>query len=211
MEKLHNPTQEEWFDIYIQELVAAGYIDELVSHPNVPTFQLFKGLAKPYNKKKNVILNPVAYTPDRIIKWNSKAAGIFYTPFEGDNCDWNKCYFKPQYQENGDFYYSLVEVKGPTGNQKAYGQDFKFTQKWLWANSQQYVQKVMLAPIKPMKNPLQYLWTTTFTPERFLYTDKLAINKSKPIPYRTIPNKSGVTNWRVRSLEEFVKLKTSTV
>lgn len=204
MEKLSNPTQEEWFDMWAQELVDAGYIDEVVSHPNVPTFQLFKGLSKPYDKKKNVILNPVAYTPDRIIKWNSKAAGIFYTPFDGEDRDWDNCYFKPQYS---GFYYSLVEVKGPTGNQKAYGQDFKFTQKWLWANTEQYVQKVMLAPIKPMKNNLQYLWATTFTPKRFLYTDGLSTNKNKPVAWRTIPNKKGIPNWEVRTLEEFIMLK----
>jgi len=204
MEKLFNPTQEDWFDMWTEELLYAGYIDEVVSHPNVPTFQLFKGLSKPYDKKKNVILNPVAYTPDRIIKWNVKAAGIFYIPFDGDNEDWDSCYFKPQYNDVGNFYYSLIEVKGPTGNQKAYGQDFKFTQKWLWHNSEQYVQKVMLAPIKPMKNTLQYLWATTFTPERFLYTDKLGTNKNTPIPYRTIPNKKGTPNWDVRSLEEFI-------
>ena len=63
MEKLFNPTQEDWFDMWTEELLDAGYIDEVVSHPNVPTFQLFNGLSKPYDKKKNVILNPVAYTP----------------------------------------------------------------------------------------------------------------------------------------------------
>jgi len=217
MEKLDNVTQEEWFDIWAQELLDEGYIDEVVTHPNVPTFQLFKGLSKPYAKKKNVIMNPVAYTPDRIIKWNVKAAGIFYTPFDGNSEDWDACYFKAQRQfedklrPGTEFYYSIVEVKGPTGNQKAYGQDFKFTQKWLWANTEQFVQKVMLAPVKRIKNPLQYLWATTFTPKRFLYTDKLATNKSKPIPYRTIPNKKGVPNWDVVSLEKFIELKNPIV
>jgi hypothetical protein len=213
MEKLFNPTQEDFFDMWAQELVDAGYIDELVSHPDVPTFQLFDGLSKPFDKKKNVILNPVAYTPDRIIKWNPKAKGIFYTPFEAENSMWSDCYFNPQYkhptviEESEGFYYSIVEVKGPTGNQKAYGQDFKFTQKWLWANTQQFVQKVMLSPIKPMKSDLKYLWATTFTPKRFLYTDKLSTNKNNPVPWRTIPNKKGVPNWEVRTLEEFLKLK----
>jgi len=211
MEILHNPTQEEWFDIWAQELIDAGYIDEVVTHPNVPTFELFPGLSKPFDKKKNVIMNPVAYTMDRIIRWNVKAMGIFCTPFDGDPRDWNSCYFKPQYHGSEDYYYSLVEVKGPTGNQKAYGQDFKFTQKWLWANTQQFVQKVMLAPVKPLKNSLPYLWATTFTPERFLYTDKLSTNKNKPIPYRTIPNKKGIPNWEVRSLKEFLAIKNPTI
>jgi len=59
MEKLDNVTQEQWFDIWAQELVDTGYIDEIVTHPDVPTFQLFEGLSKPYDKKKNVILHPV--------------------------------------------------------------------------------------------------------------------------------------------------------
>jgi len=213
MEKLDNVTQEQWFDIWAQELVDTGYIDEIVTHPDVPTFQLFEGLSKPYDKKKNVILHPVVYTPDRIIKWNNKAVGIFISPFHRDGKVWDSCYFNPQLQESseGNFYYSLIEVKGPTGNQKAYGQDFKFTQKWLWQNTNQFVQKVMLSPVKPLKKDLAYLWATTFTPERFLYTDKLAVNKTKTIPFRTIPNKKGKPNWEVRSLAEFIKSKTPTV
>jgi hypothetical protein len=217
MQLLDNPTQEEWFDMWVEELIVAGYIDEVVRPPDVPTFELFSGLSKPYDKKKNVILSPVAYTPDRIIKWNSKAGGIFYTPFDGDNEDWDSCYFTPQYHTepvapsdfivNKGFYFSIIDVKGPTGSQKAYGSDFKFTQKWLWANTQQYVQKIMLAPAITKQNPKNYLWAMTFTPKRFLFSDKLSTNKNKPIPYRTIPNKKGVPHWEVRSLEEFELLK----
>jgi len=199
MEKLTNPTQEEWFDMWAEELLVAGYIDELVAHPHVPTFELFPGYSKPYGKKKNTIMRPVSYTPDRIIRWNAKAAGIFYTPFDGDNEDWDKCYFKPQYTEFGNYYYSLIEVKGPTGNQKAYGSDFKFTQKWLWANTEQYVQKVMLMPAKSLKKTDQYLWNSTFTPERFLWTDKLS-------KLRTIPSTKGVPKLIVKTLEDFVSL-----
>ncbi len=209
MDTLDKTTQEEYFDMWTEPLIAHGYIDEVVTHPDVPTFELFPGLSKPYDKKKNVIMNKVVYTPDRIIKWTMKSAGIFFVPFDGDNCDWGKAYFKAQYEPTQEFYYTIIEVKGPTGNQKAYGQDFKFTQKWLWANTKQFIQKVMLSPVKPLKNPYQYLWAETFTPERFLYTDKLSTNKSKPIPYRTIPNKNGEPNWKVRSFEEFIQQKTS--
>ena len=206
MQKLDSPTQEDWFDFWVQELVDTGYIDDYVIHPNVPTFELFPGLNKPYGKKKNTIMRPVSYTPDRIIQWNVKAKGIFFSPFISDNDKWDECYFNPQfnYKSKLPFYYSIVEVKGPTGNQKAYGSDFKFTQKWLWANTQQYVQKVMLAPIKPLKSNLQYLWAATFTPKRFLFTDKLTKG-------RTIPNKGGTPNWEVRSLKQFIKLRSSTV
>lgn len=207
MDKLYKPTQEDFFDLWCAELLATGYLDEVVSHPNVPTFQLFDGYSRPYGKKKNTIMQPTTYTPDRILKWNDKAKGIFFEPFEGENHHWNRSYFNAHHEIHKGFYYSIIEVKGPTGNQAAYGTKFMFTQKWLWANSRQYVQKVMLAPIKPLKKNLQYLWATTFTPNRFLYTDKLNTNKNKPIPYRTIPNKKGIPNWEVRSLDEFVKSK----
>jgi len=209
MQVLDNTTQEEWFDMWCEELIQAGYIDEVVTHPDVPTFELFPGYSKPYGKKKNIIMNKVVYTPDRIIKWNKKAMYIFFAAFNWGNDKWDTCYFNAMLEPNKGFYYSLVEVKGPTGNQKAYGQDFKFTQKWLWANTEQYVQKVMLAPAKVIKNPYQYLWAMTFTPERFLYTDKLATNRNKPIPYRAIPNKNGILKWTVRTLEQFIKSKTS--
>jgi len=207
MTLLDNVTQEAWFDMTMEPLIALGYIDELIKEPDVPTFELFPGLSKPYKKKKNVIMHPTVYTPDRILKWNACAAGIFYSPFDGDNKDWNKCYFTPQYEPNGNFYYSILDIKGPTGSQAAYGTKFSYTQKWLWANSQQYVQKVMLMPIKPLKNDSKYLWANTFTPERFLYSDKLSTNKNKPIPYRTIPNKKGVNNWEVRTIKQFLETK----
>ena len=156
MTKLDNVTQEEWFDIWCQELLDTGYLDEVVTHPDVPTFRLFDGYKRPYGKRKNVVMNTVDYTPDRILKWTNKARGIFITPHSRDNAVWDNTYFNPQMAPEG-FYYSLIEVKGPTGNQKAYGQDFKFTQKWLWQNTEQYVQKVMMTPIKPMKNPIEYL------------------------------------------------------
>ena len=201
MDKLYNPTQEQWFDIWCQELLDAGYLDEVVKHPDVPTFQLFEGYSRPYAKKKNTIMQPTTYTPDRILKWNDKANGIFFVPFGADNSRWDECYFNAHHEIHGGFYYNIIEVKGPTGNQAAYGTKFMFTQKWLWQNSSQYVQKVMLSPIKPLKNNLQYLWATTFTPRRYLMTDKLTKK-------RTIPNRNGIPNWSVRSLEEFLKSKT---
>lgn len=217
---LNNPTQEELFDIWCQELVEAGYIDEIVSTPNVPTFTLFKGLKKEWQEikitaklpnktieKSKVLLHSTSYTPDRIIKWNIKAFGVFFLPFDYTGSDWNECYFMPQQAPEG-FYYSLIEVKGPTGNQKAYGSDFRFTQKWLWTNTQQYVQKVMLSPILVKKDLSQYLWASTFTPKRFLFSDKLSVNKNKSVPWRTIPNKKGIPLWKVRTLEEFLNKKS---
>ena len=203
MEKLTNPTQEEWFDMWAQELLDAGYIDEFISHPDVPTFELFPGFSKPYGKKKNTIMRPVSYTPDRIIKWNIKAKDILFVPFTGNAENWDKCYFNAQrhfedkLRPSTEFYYSLIEIKGPTGNQKAYGSDFKFTQKWLWANTGQYVQKVMLMPAKALKKTDQYLWNSTFTPERFLWTDKLS-------KLRTIPSTKGVPKLIVKTLEQFL-------
>jgi hypothetical protein len=218
MEKLDNPTQEDFFDIWAEELIVAGYIDEVVRPPDVPTFELFSGLKKDYTETKitrgvsklvnkfTTLMRPVSYTPDRIIKWNIKSLGIFFYPFTYGGSAWKECYFTPQQAPEG-FHYSLIDVKGPTGSQKAYGSDFKFTQKWLWANTQQYVQKVMLAPALTNKKPEPYLWASTFTPNRFLHTDKLSTSKNKPDTFRTIPNKKGVPHWEVRSLEEFLILK----
>lgn len=202
MNKLDNPTQEQWFDIWAEEAILAGLIDEVVREPDVPTFILFKGYNRPYGKKKNVIMNPIKYTPDRIIKFNNKARNILFTPFEGPNSELDKAYFNPQKHPTENYYYSILDIKGPAGNQKAYNTDFRFTQKWLFANTGQYVQKVMLAPAKLLKNPKGYLWHDTWTPERFLYTDKLATNRNKPIPYRTLPHKKGKALWNVRMIYE---------
>ena len=213
MVRLDKPTQEEWFDMWADELIEAGYITAIVSHPDVPTFRLFPGYDKPYGKKKNVVMHPVDYTPDRIIKWSKKSLGVFCTSFDGDNKDWDSCYFKAHYEPKGKFYYNIIEVKGPTGNQVAYGTKFVFTQKWLWANTQQFVQKVMLYParlFKQEKSLLPYLWAMTFTPKRFYYSDKLSTNRNKPVPLRAAPNKKGVPLYTMRTLEEFLAEKAST-
>ena len=202
--------------MWCKELIETGYIDEVVTHPDVPTFELFTGYSRPYEKKKNVIMNKVIYTPDRIIKWNIKAMYIFFNPWNMENKKWDDCYFQAALNWDATtdpklgFYYSIIEVKGPTGNQKAYGSDFKFTQKWLWQLTQQYVQKVMLAPAKLFKQEkslLPYLWAQTFTPKRYYFTEKLSTSKNKLIPLRTQPNKKGIPLYTMRTLEEFLDIK----
>ena len=202
MKKLDNPTQEDWFDLWAEEAQSVGLIDEIVYE--CPTFCLFPGFSKPEGKKKNVVMSPIHYTPDRIIKWNPSALKVLFTPFPDPGSEWDKFYFHPQKHPDEDYYWSMLDIKGPAGNQRAFNSDFRFTQKWLYANTGYYVQKVMLAPAKLLKNLKGYLWHDTWTPERFLYTDKLSITSKKPIPTRTIPHKNGQQLWSVRMVGDFL-------
>ncbi|KKK85474.1 hypothetical protein LCGC14_2772940 [marine sediment metagenome] len=211
MKRLYNPTQEQWYHIWLLELINAEYIEnnrELI----IPSFNLFDGLFLPYTEdkilfkgsarehvkkinKKVTVLRPVSYTPDDIIPWTKKAENIFYIPFESDPRTWNSCYFKAMKSPNEDLYYSIIDIKAPTGTHRHSDTPFSFTQKWLWYRQKLYVQKVMLAPAKPKFGINTFLFESTFTPQRFLWTDK--VTKLRKI-----------NHYVPRTLEEFITKKT---
>lgn len=221
MNKLENPTQEEWFDMWCAELIEAGYIEKVLDQniagwrvydgETIEYFEykiLFKGTPrekKKQIKKKYVLHRPVDYTPDRVIFWTSKAKDVFYTDLE-DFTPLNVAYFLAQ--DAGPNTISVLDVKSPFGGKNSSDVSFSIKKKWVWAKERVYINQAVMHPIRPLKNVTKYLWATTFTPKRFLFTDKLSVTKNKPIPYRTIPNKKGVPNWEVRGLEDFLKLKS---
>lgn len=216
--KLNNPSQEEWFDMWCAELIKTGYIDKVLTQ-DIKGWEIYPGehMLYPETKivgegsireristktKKYILHRPVRYTPDRIIFWREEAKDVFFTDIP-DIVKGNIKYFLGQEMPNGN-YISVVDVKSPFGGKNSSDVSFSIKKKWVWVKEKVYVNQAVMYPIKPLKNTAKYLWPTTFTPKRFLYTDKLQVTKSKPIPYRTIPNKKGIPNWEVRTLVDFI-------
>lgn len=200
-------TQEELFQLWCDDLIAAGYIQSVIEHKDIKPFVLYPGLVKSrevtvYSPKKNIpkkivekktLLEPIQYTPDRVIIWDIKARGVFFNTKE----EFPETYFVGhEYVTGSGKFFSLVEVKAPPGYGNKHGSDqsFRVKQKWVWEKYNLYVNKVYNYPNKRVKVTTPYLWLSTFTPDRYFYTDK----KMEP---RTI------SRWKPVRLQEFLKTR----
>jgi len=218
---LTSPSQEDWFDFWADDLVKATFINKVLKQ-DIKGWEIYPGEKLEYEepkilyegtdrervkmvKKSYTLHRPVHYTPDRVIFWNPKAEGIFFTDVEKIVLGEVK-YFIAHKLPDGRFI-TVLDVKSPFGGMNSSDVSFSIKKKWVWVKERIYVNQAVMHPVKPLKNVNKYLWVMTFTPNRFLYTDKLSTRKNKPVPYRTIPNKKGVPNWEVRTLAEFITAK----
>jgi len=141
-------------------------------------------------------MSEVTYTPDRTIIWNSKAKNIFYTDL--DEYLVGKVHKAPILLADLNSkleMVSYVDVKAPPGYGNRHGSDVSFSikSKWIWESYSAYINKVYNFPNKKVANIQPYLWLKTFTPKRYLYSDKL-------VKLRTIKN------WVPKTLEQFLGL-----
>jgi hypothetical protein len=193
MERLDNPTQEEFWLLWVAEALALGLILEYVPEEDMESFQLFDGLTYGWYEDKIIyegtvredvkrythyerLLGKTNYTPDGVIVWNPKVKDILFNELfeKGD------CYFKAQFHDNK--WFTVFDVKAPRGVNRDSDIPFSFTRKWMWQRYHIYVNKVMCIPPKPMDNG--YLYKEVWTPQRYMMTD--ALRKARTIHYRLI-------------------------
>ena len=185
MEKLNNPTQEQWFNFWIEEAIEEGFILEFVPEKDIPKFLLFDGLSYNYIDtngagtkeiiKKDTLLFPLSYTPDGIIIWDPRVKDVLFN----DLFEKGDAYFKAQFID--DKWVSILDVKAPTGVNRNADLPFSFTRKWMWQKLNLYVNKVMNIP--PKAKDKGYLFKDVWTPKRYFLTDKMTTRRS--INYRT--------------------------
>ena len=221
MKKLNNPTQEELFDLWCEDAIAAGYIDwvkkvidpvqltPLVKASKLETRTLYKGTKreKEVTKvKSTTVLKGSSYSPDRIIGWNPKAISVFHTVIvDTIEFPWKETYFYSQYNNAFDCHISIIDVKAPPGYGGANCSDVSFSliRKWIWETEKIFINKVVNYPnsvikdkktkkFKKFKNADPYLWMSTYTPYRYFRTDKLTKNRT-------------ISNWEARTIKEFEK------
>ena len=220
MERIKNLTQEQWFLQWCNDLMQAGYIKKvtfpdkgLEIYPKVKasyteTKILYKGTKRERTKtiiKYKTIFESVTYKPDAIITWADKSLNIFFTVYGAETVEsipMKNTYFYAQISKKGD-YISPAEVKAPPGYGSKNSSDasFRILQKVLYHKFKIIVNKVYNYPnafiknkdktFKRFKNPEPYLWASTFTPQRYLFTDKTLE-----------PRK--ISNWQVRTLKEYI-------
>lgn len=186
--------EELYFSWYLEELIENGFIKGFVLHPKTyqlsdPIFYEWEELLKTKSKPRvSKLLEDHVYTPDFLINWNEKARGIFYEEIDSlEGLPKNLPYF---IADDGK---SIIEIK-PSFDQNNMTRLVMINIKWVYEKFGDYVQKVIPIPSvsKAGKiSPGTALFAKTFTPKRYLLTDK----SMKPRKIR----------FPVLSIDEFVK------
>jgi len=167
----YDSKEEIYFSWYLDELFEAGYIDEYCRQPE--PFSLFDPVR--YNwilslktKKKEMtttLLRAHSYQADFKIEWNASAINLFF--------DINKLNGGPFF--SSEYGTSFIDVK-PSFDMQNMTRLFTINQKWVYQRFGVYVQKIV-----PQK-----LFKATFTPNRYLYTDKSSKPRKIDYPVQTL-------------------------
>jgi len=175
--------EELYFSWYLEMLKARGYVNRW--EKTEVAYHLTHGLEHEYIKPmkrvddkvlKQTILSPSLYTPDFIIYWNPKAIGIFVSKLRG-----TKEKIETVFICQDDEMISIVETKA----------DFdRNNMSRLAVNNIKFVYEKYQVYINMVKLP--GLFNKTFTPDRYLMTDKTF--KPRSLNYKN-----------VRTLSEFIK------
>lgn len=179
---------EIYFSWYLEELKQAGYINGYVR--DVAGFQLsdtvkFSWIKEMKTKEKEqsyTLLHGHVYTPDFVVFWNEKARGVFFVE-QGYKAEAReKCMFLAQKYNNK--LCSYIEIK-PSFDMQNMTRLFSVNQKWVYDKYKVFIQK-----ITPASRDAKCWFAKTFTPKRFLTTDK--------------SDKLRTIKFNVTTLEEFV-------
>lgn len=204
MEKLNNPTQEEFWMMWVAEAIEQGFILDYTPEDKIEAFKLFDGLSYQYTEDKwlyqgtskeqlkvitktDYLLYPMSYTPDGVIIWAPKVKNILFN----DLFEKGDAYFKAQFID--DKWVTILDVKAPTGVNRSADLPFTFTRKFMWEKRKLYINKVMIAP--PKKNDKGYLYSDVWTPGRYFMTDKLT--KERTIHFKAITVEQFKTKYKL--------------
>jgi len=179
--------EEMHFTWWLEELKEAGYVKQFTRAQSFTLSEPVQyDILVPRKKvddkfEKRELLSGHIYTPDFFILWDKPARGTFIRPAEYPMLpEWKDIPFPAKYDEVIDEYFSLVEIK-PAFDQNNMTRLFIINQKWMMDKFGLYVIKII-----PKK-----LFQHTFTPSRYLITDKS--NKPRLLDYKTTSLQEYVT------------------
>lgn len=183
----HDSLEELYICWYFEELLEKGYVKEFTrqgAESYILSLKKDVSYVKQIKKRtqeivygNKVLLHSHIYTPDFDVLWTEKAIGVFISDKELDFVT-RKVPFYGHFVDS--YLYSCLEVK-PEWNTFNMTRLFTLNQKWVYDKWGVFVQ--MVQPVPLFKN--------TFTPERYLLTDKAT-------KIRTLHHKA-------RSLKEYVQ------
>lgn len=184
---LYRSDEEVFFHWYLEDLIEAGFIDkwnyeeetyELFDQVKIPWMEQMKTMVK---QREFEALKPSKYTPDFNFYWNEKAKGVFV----GGMPTIVKPFFAgSEFLNFTDQPKSVIDVKGSSkskGKKNSSAITFPLKQKFMWMVHNIFVHKVVP----------QEIFEKTFTPHRYLYTNKSGAKRK--------------IKWKVRSVYEYEK------
>lgn len=191
--------EEAYFDWWAKELLEAGllkniYLPEQIVIDDAVRLHYRKLVRKKPTWKTKNLLNEIKYTADRLLEWSDEAKGLLFKQnFVNENDDVivpltenHDAYFYAF--KYGESYWSVIDIKPPrVGPHNTSGITFPIKQHMMLRKTGIHVQKTVLYPSGKVKATKSHLFNATFTPKRFLLTDK----SGKP---RSI--KFQITNYR---------------
>lgn len=184
MDNKFDSKEEMYISWWINDLMKEGMITKVVYQPEPfhlsPSFTV--DYYVPYKKKEGgkyvsePIISKHIYTPDIYVEWSNDAINIFVHDLLGDlKKKKNRLFILPfcQYDHDKETWYSFFEVK-PNHDRHNMTRLAKINIQWVFYKYSKYVN--IITPEK--------LFKKTFTPERYLYTDKSG--KPRKIKFKTI-------------------------
>lgn len=180
--------EEEYFSWYLNELLGSGHVkywlhqhETYILAPK-ETYVYEKHLKTKIKKNESTLLREHVYTPDFLIVWDESARGMFCDSING-LVNLKKIPFTTNEWSQGAAF-SVIDIK-PSFDRHNMTRLFTINQKWMYQRHNIFVQKIIITGKKTA------LFQTTFTPDKYLLTDK-AKKKRK-------------LNYEPRSLNKFIK------
>lgn len=158
--------EERYFSYWLDELKLLGYIKAYYRPAPMPLSaarQYTTSVPRktmPPRMENRELLKAHEYTADFLVTWTEKAYGIFH---EDKNAvvQNRQVPFFSNYNGITATYYSLLEIK-PSFDQNNMTRAFVLNQKWILCQKGIYVELVKIPDF----------FRKTFTPVKYLYTDK---------------------------------------
>lgn len=171
----YDSKEELYFSWYLDELVEAGYVARYEPQPE--SFLLADTVIYEYEKHLKTktktlfktLLREHIYSPDFRVVWHKKVKGVFYDSIYGQV----NLLSVPFFTVNSNISY--IEIK-PAFSLHNSQREFSINQKWMFQKHGFYVQKIIIA------NKGNNLFAKTFTPAKYLYTEKT--KKLKKLKYQ---------------------------
>jgi len=181
----YDSREEEFFNMWLDELVEAGYIDKYVYQPE--SFKLNEPVCYKIHKKlktktkiiEKTLMQAREYTPDYTVYWNEKAKGILY-----NNLD-EEIESRPIFFAQNDI--TILDIKGKH-NQHSSWAVFEAARKDVWEKYGIFIEKIQPIGKKTC------LFSKSFTP------------KNVPIWQKKDPSKKYAwACWKIRNINQFLK------
>lgn len=201
---------EIYFEWYLTELKENGYIKSFYREPFPITINEAVNHTRYDFKTKNVkteqyqLLRENIYTADYVIIWNQIANELFYNIIDPVKPIRTWCPFFAMIDGKGE-HYTICDVKRPSGAGK-FGNNasdyiFPVVQKVIYNMHKIMVTKVIPIPMvskgEVKSGNTVSLFTTTFVPKRYLFTDGGLQGR--------------VINYRKQTLREYISYKTKEI